>query len=78
MRATNALAGLALVAATAWPAAAQAPAAPAPAAPAPAAGDPAVLKKSCDKGSMADCYTLASMHRRGEGAARTPPRGPVS
>jgi len=70
MRAMNALAGLVLVAATAWPASAQAPAAPAP-----AAGDPAVLKKSCDKGSMADCYTLASMHRRGEGAPRDASKG---
>src|SRR5688572_18220540 len=28
------------------------------------------LKKTCDKGNFEDCYKLAGMHRRGEGAQK--------
>src|SRR5258708_15913540 len=39
---------------------------------APAAGpvDAEALKKTCDKGSAADCLTLAGAYARGEGAPR--------
>ena len=37
---------------------------------APAANDEKSLKKSCDKGATADCYTLAGMYRTGQGAAK--------
>ena len=32
--------------------------------------DPVTLKKSCDKGSAVDCFTLAGMQARGEGMPR--------
>src|SRR5438093_2579846 len=66
MRTMRVLTGLAMAMAMARPGGAQTAA--------PATGDPALLKKSCDKGNVADCYTLASMHRRGEGAPRDPSR----
>ena len=46
------------------------PQSPPPAAATTAAAQAAALKKTCDKGNAADCYTLAGMHLRGEGVAR--------
>jgi len=44
--------------------------------PSPAAAKSEALKKSCDKGSAADCVTLAELYTRGRGSRRTSTRPP--